>query len=254
MGDVDPSTGGEALNAAPRIRVRARQGHSVAERTDRASMLDEIIDYVELLQMQIKVVSASKLGSVGSFGPLTPNVAAEVHASLLIFTGTSNINYWNSHVCFTLFADAIYFSVCKASASLLQPGGSLFEEGQEFENNIVKFMERDMNGATEYLQSKGLYLIPVPQARDLFDSISNEGRNPGGLGSSRSPVSVDKLNTKTNTSCSRVLGMGSVGSGSDLSSKGNEAIKKGKGLVPTHESNGVDSVIISCLSKIMEKE
>ena len=48
--------------------------------------------------------------------------------------------------------------------------------------------------------------------------------------------------------------MGSVGSGSDLSSKGNEAIKKGKGLVPTHESNGVDSVIISCLSKIMEKE
>ena len=34
-------------------------------------------------------MSASKLGSVGSVGPLTPNVAAEVHASLLIFTGTS---------------------------------------------------------------------------------------------------------------------------------------------------------------------
>eukprot|EP00253_Pinus_taeda_P012415 PITA_12415 len=245
MGDVDGSTGGEALNGAPRIRVRARQGqstdpHSVAERqrcqriaqklkalhklvpnakkTDRASMLDEIIEYVELLQMQIKVVSASKLGSVGSFGPLTLNVAAE------------------------------------ASASLLQPGGSLFDEGREFENNIVKFMERDMNGATEYLQSKGLDLIPLAQARALFDSISNEGRNLGGLGSSRSQVSIDKLNTETNASCSRVLGMGSVGSGSDLSSKGNEVIKKGKGLVPTHESNGVDSVIISCLSKIMEKE
>eukprot|EP00253_Pinus_taeda_P023534 PITA_23534 len=245
MGDFDGSTGGEALNGAPRIRVRARQRqstdlHSVAERqrcqriaqnlkdlhklvpnakkTDRASMLDEIIEYVELLQTQIKVVSASKLGSVGSFGPLTLNVAAE------------------------------------ASASLLQPGGSLFDEGREFENNIVKFMERDMNGATEYLQSKGLDLIPLAQARALFDSISNEGRNLGGLGSSRSPVSIDKLNTQTNTSCSRVFGVGSVGSGSDLSSKGNEAIKKGKGLVPTHESNGVDSVIISCLSKIMEKE
>eukprot|EP00253_Pinus_taeda_P023979 PITA_23979 len=245
MGDFDGSTGGEALNGAPRIRVRARQGqstdpHSVAERqrcqriaqnlkdlhklvpnakkTDRASMLDEIIEYVELLQTQIKVVSASKLGSVDSFGPLTPNVAA------------------------------------KASASLLQPGGSLFDEGREFENNIVKFMERDMNGATEYLRSKGLDLIPLAQARALSDSISNEGRNLGGLGSSRSPVSIDKLNTQTNASCSRVIGMGSVGSGSDLSSKGNEAIKKGKGLVPTHESNGVDSVIISCLSKIMEKE
>jgi len=54
-------------------------------------------------------VSASKLGSVGSVGPLTPNVAAEVHASLLIFTGTSNINYLNGHVHFTLFADAIFF-------------------------------------------------------------------------------------------------------------------------------------------------
>ena len=53
-------------------------------------------------------MSASKLCSVGSVGPLTPNVAAEVHASLLIFTGTSNINYLNGHVHFTLLADAIF--------------------------------------------------------------------------------------------------------------------------------------------------
>lgn len=69
----------------------------------------------------------------------------------------------------------LFFLVCKASAGLLQPGGSLFNEGREFENNIVKFMERDMNGAMEYLQSKGLCLIPVAQV----PTISNEGRNPG---------------------------------------------------------------------------
>eukprot|EP00253_Pinus_taeda_P011183 PITA_11183 len=205
MGDFDGSTSRDGLNGAPRIRVSADQGqatnsHSVAERerrkriaqnlkalhelvpnankTDRASMLDEIIEYVKLLQTQIKVVSASKLGSVGSVGPLTPNVAAE------------------------------------ASAGLLQPGGSLFKEGREFENNIVKFMERDMNGATEYLQSKGLCLIPVAQVAN----ISNECGNPRGLGSAGAPDSIDRRNTETTTRCSGVLGMGSVGSGSDLRS------------------------------------
>ena len=98
----------------------------------------------------------------------------------------------------------------------------------------MKFMERDMNGATEYLQSKGLCLIPVAQVAN----ISNEGGNPRGLGSAGAPDSIDRRNTETTTSCSGVLGMRSVGSGSDLRSEGNKAIKKGKELVP----------------KIMEKE
>ena len=76
-------------------------------------------------------------------------------------------------------------------------------------------------------------MIPFAQVT----TISNEGRNPV-LGSSRAPDSIDRRNTETTTSCSGVLGMGSVGSGSDLRSEGNKAIKKGKELVP----------------KIMEKE
>ncbi|KAL5658231.1 hypothetical protein ACJX0J_031394, partial [Zea mays] len=81
------AVGGAA--APPRQRVRARRGqatdpHSIAERlrreriaermkalqelvsnankTDKASMLDEIIDYVKFLQLQVKVLSMSRLG------------------------------------------------------------------------------------------------------------------------------------------------------------------------------------------------
>ena len=106
--------------------------------TDRASTLDEIIEYVKLLHMQIKVVPkslatlnfcsdklsscsqssavlqvlrASKLDSnVGSVGPLTHTVAAEVQDWLLIFTSNRNVFcYWNSDVCFNLLADTIFF-------------------------------------------------------------------------------------------------------------------------------------------------
>lgn len=107
----------------------------------------------------------------------------------------------------------------------------------------MKYMERDMNGATEYLRSKGLCLIPVAQARALFDSISNEGQNPG-LGSSRASDSIsnESRNAETITSRSGVLGMGAAGSGSDLALKGNKAIKKGKELVPTDKSDEADSL------------
>lgn len=67
------------------------------------------------------------------------------------------------------------FSVLKASAALVQPGDPLFKEGQDFVKNILTYMQRDMRGATEYLQSKGLALIPVEQATN----ISNQARNPG---------------------------------------------------------------------------
>ncbi|KAG0472352.1 hypothetical protein HPP92_016898 [Vanilla planifolia] len=85
--------GGNSQVAPPRQRVRARRGqatdpHSIAERlrreriadrmkalqelvpnankTDKASMLDEIIDYVKFLQLQVKVLSMSRLGGAGA--------------------------------------------------------------------------------------------------------------------------------------------------------------------------------------------
>ncbi|KAL6224325.1 hypothetical protein ACLB2K_003180 [Fragaria x ananassa] len=55
----------------PRIRARRGQAtdpHSIAERTDKASMLDEIIEYVKFLQQQVKVLSARRLGATGAKG------------------------------------------------------------------------------------------------------------------------------------------------------------------------------------------
>ncbi|XP_047945362.1 transcription factor UNE12-like isoform X1 [Salvia hispanica] len=88
-------TSGPAVSAPPSIRprVRARRGqatdpHSIAERlrreriserikalqeivpsctkTDRAAMLDEILDYVKFLRLQVKVLSMSRVGVAGA--------------------------------------------------------------------------------------------------------------------------------------------------------------------------------------------
>nr|GMD64199.1 transcription factor UNE12 [Ipomoea batatas] len=96
---------------AIRPRVRARRGqatdpHSIAERvclperqlvqlrreriaeriralqdlvpsvnkTDRAVMLDEIVDYVKFLRLQVKVLSMSRLGGAGAVAPLVTDI------------------------------------------------------------------------------------------------------------------------------------------------------------------------------------
>ncbi|KAL8488575.1 hypothetical protein ACS0TY_024744 [Phlomoides rotata] len=98
------SSGGGAAGQ-PRQRVRARRGqatdpHSIAERlrreriaermkalqelvpnankTDKASMLDEIIDYVKFLQLQVKVLSMSRLGGASAVAPLVADISSEV--------------------------------------------------------------------------------------------------------------------------------------------------------------------------------
>ncbi|KAL6555152.1 hypothetical protein OROGR_006410 [Orobanche gracilis] len=90
-----------ATGVQPRQRVRARRGqatdpHSIAERLrreriaermkalqelvpnankiDKASMLDEIIDYVKFLQLQVKVLSMSRLGGAA---PVISDMASE---------------------------------------------------------------------------------------------------------------------------------------------------------------------------------
>ncbi|CAA3032803.1 transcription factor UNE12 [Olea europaea subsp. europaea] len=86
---------------AARPRVRARRGqatdpHSIAERlrreriaeriralqelvpsvnkSDRAAMLDEIVDYVKFLRLQVKVLSMSRLGGAGAVAPLVTEI------------------------------------------------------------------------------------------------------------------------------------------------------------------------------------
>ncbi|KAG2534579.1 hypothetical protein PVAP13_9NG070591 [Panicum virgatum] len=103
-----PKQGGAAVGPqppAPRPKVRARRGqatdpHSIAERlrreriaermralqelvpntnkTDRAAMLDEILDYVKFLRLQVKVLSMSRLGGAGAVAQLVADIPLSV--------------------------------------------------------------------------------------------------------------------------------------------------------------------------------
>ncbi|XP_031499829.1 transcription factor bHLH49-like [Nymphaea colorata] len=149
-------------SGAVRARVRARRGqatdpHSIAERlrrekiaermknlqelvpnsnkTDKASMLDEIIEYVKFLQLQVKVLSMSRLGAAGAVAPLITDAQSQGSSSL------------------------------RLSASLAQTAE--LPESQEsiaFEQEVVKLMESNVTSAMQYLQTKGLCLMPIALA------------------------------------------------------------------------------------------
>ncbi|WOL19381.1 transcription factor bHLH66-like [Canna indica] len=141
----------------PRQKVRARRGqatdpHSIAERlrreriaermkalqelvpnankTDKASMLDEIIDYVKFLQLQVKVLSMSRLGGAAAVAPLVADMSSENGA------GRSGANGGD------------------------RSGDSLTVT----EHQVAKLMEEDMGSAMQYLQGKGLCLMPISLA------------------------------------------------------------------------------------------
>ncbi|XP_066394293.1 bHLH transcription factor RHL1-like isoform X3 [Miscanthus floridulus] len=146
--------GGDGGAAAPpRQRVRARRGqatdpHSIAERlrreriaermkalqelvpnankTDKASMLDEIIDYVKFLQLQVKVLSMSRLGGAAAVAPLVADMSSEGRGGAAAAAGSDGLAVT--------------------------------------EQQVAKLMEEDMGTAMQYLQGKGLCLMPVSLA------------------------------------------------------------------------------------------
>nr|QDH08997.1 transcription factor bHLH66 isoform X3 [Cymbidium sinense] len=156
--------------AAPRQRVRARRGqatdpHSIAERlrreriadrmkalqemvpnankTDKASTLDEIIDYVKFLQLQVKVLSMSRLGGAAAVSPLIADVSSEGMGS------------------------------SSSSSEIISAA----------ENLVAKLMEEDMVSAMQYLQGKGLCLMPISLASAIstLTSTSAAGRAVPGI-------------------------------------------------------------------------
>nr|AKN09554.1 basic helix-loop-helix transcription factor [Salvia miltiorrhiza] len=144
-----PSAAGQ-----PRQRVRARRGqatdpHSIAERlrreriaermkalqelvpnanrTDKASMLDEIIDYVKFLRLQVKVLSTSRLGGAAAVAPLLGDASSQ--------------------------------------------GKKGEKEGMATaEQKVAKLLEEDMGSAMQYLQGKGLCLMPISLATSISSS------------------------------------------------------------------------------------
>ncbi|KAL9666343.1 hypothetical protein QQ045_000672 [Rhodiola kirilowii] len=147
-------------------RVRARRGqatdpHSIAERlrreriaermkglqelvpnankTDKASMLDEIIEYMKFLQLQVKVLSMSRLGGAGAVpSRVADNMSKEGSLRARAMTRLSS------------------------NGEVIATSG---EEGTSVnENQVAKLMEEDMGSAMQYLQSKGLCLMPISLA------------------------------------------------------------------------------------------
>lgn len=145
------SAHGNVVSAKPRARARRGQAtdpHSIAERlrrekisermknlqdlvpnsnkADKSSMLDEIIDYVKFLQLQVKVLSMSRLGAPGAVLPLLADSQTEGRSNLL---------------------------------DIADPEDSLV-----FEQEVIKLMETSITKAMQYLQNKGLCLMPIALA------------------------------------------------------------------------------------------
>ncbi|KAL6532750.1 hypothetical protein OROGR_013710 [Orobanche gracilis] len=177
------ATGGGAASQ-PKQRVRARRGqatdpHSIAERlrreriaermkslqelvpnankTDKASMLDEIIDYVKFLQLQVKVFSVSRLGSVETV------VAPSVTDTSLEGKGDNGMQ------------------TAEASSSNNDRGMTVAER------QVAKLMEDDMGSAMQYLQGKGLCLMPISLATAISTTTSHSSVLNGDVGASTSP-------------------------------------------------------------------
>ncbi|KAH6772340.1 LJRHL1-like 1 [Perilla frutescens var. frutescens] len=209
-GGAAASGGGAAGQAKQKVRARRGQAtdpHSIAERlrreriaermkslqelvpnankTDKASMLDEIIDYVKFLQLQVKVLSMSRLGGAAAVAPL-------------VAEGRSGNG------------------MQAAAAAANNKEGMAVTEQQ-----VAKLLEEDMGSAMQYLQGKGLCLMPISLATAISTATSHS-RNPltpsanGGEGGGPSSPSTSVMTVQSAT----------VGAGRKLSLKDVTAASK----------------------------
>ncbi|KAE8675814.1 Transcription factor bHLH66 [Hibiscus syriacus] len=175
------TTGGTP--AQPKQRVRARRGqatdpHSIAERlrreriaermkalqelvpnankTDKASMLDEIIDYVKFLQLQVKVLSMSRLGGAAAVAPLVADMPSE--GGDCVQTASNGGG-----------------SIQRNSNGNQTPANN--DSITVTEHQVAKLMEEDMGSAMQYLQGKGLCLMPISLA-SAISTATCHSRNP----------------------------------------------------------------------------
>ncbi|CAN1325854.1 bHLH transcription factor RHL1 [Linum perenne] len=188
-GSTGGGGGGGAAATQGKPRVRARRGqatdpHSIAERlrreriaermkslqelvpnankTDKASMLDEIIDYVKFLQLQVKVLSMSRLGGASATTPLVGDISSEANNN-----------------------------------------NSATEGMKMREEQVAKMMEEDMGSAMQYLQGKGLCLMPISLATSISTSTchtssANQPTSPNI--SAHSAAAADVVSVKDSTS------------------------------------------------------
>ncbi|XP_040999016.1 bHLH transcription factor RHL1-like [Juglans microcarpa x Juglans regia] len=225
MNQAPASGSAGSAPAQPRQRVRARRGqatdpHSIAERlrreriaermkalqelvpnankTDKASMLDEIIDYVKFLQLQVKVLSMSRLGGAAAVAPLVADMSPEGGGDCIQAGGGNGGAQRNQ--------------TASSNDTLMVT-----------EHQVAKLMEEDMGSAMQYLQGKGLCLMPISLAT-VISTATCHSRNPtnrsvlqpnGGEGPSSPSMSVLTVQSAT-------LGNGTV----DASVKDSNSVSK----------------------------
>lgn len=232
---VGTASGG--CNGTGKPRVRARRGqatdpHSIAERlrrekiaermknlqelvpnsnkTDKASMLDEIIEYVKFLQLQVKVLSMSRLGAAEAVVPLITDGQAEGSKGLSLSPSAGQAE-----------------DICQSPDQIA------------FEQEVVKLMESNVTMAMQYLQSKGLCLMPIALATAISSGKaassgtgSDEGKN--GLIGGFIPNN-NSSSSSSNTSSNSLPGIGTHHTSSD----GNVLIGKlGREGITTSSCNG----------------
>lgn len=105
--------------------------------TDRAAMLDEIVDYVKFLRLQVKVLSMSRLGAAGAVAQLVADVPLSSVQGEGI-EGGGDQQAWENWS----------------------------NDGTEQE--VAKLMEEDVGAAMQLLQSKALCIMPVSLASAIF--------------------------------------------------------------------------------------
>ncbi|XP_022553842.2 transcription factor LRL3 [Brassica napus] len=190
QGTVSTTTSPPVARQKPRVRARRGQAtdpHSIAERlrreriaermkslqelvpntnkTDKASMLDEIIEYVRFLQLQVKVLSMSRLGAAGGIRPRLNGLTSDVGGRLNALSVPSN-GVVNGNGNATGSSNGVVNGNGNAT-------GSSNESLRTTEQRVAKLMEEDMGSAMQYLQGKGLCLMPIALATAMSSSSAH---------------------------------------------------------------------------------
>jgi len=156
-----------------RPRVRARRGqatdpHSIAERlrreriaermralqdlvpscnkTDKATMLDEILDYVKFLRLQVKVLSMSRLGGAGAVAQLVTDIPLQSVEGDISENGRGQ-SAWETW------------------------------SNDDTEREVAKLMEEDVGAAMQFLQSKALCIMPISLAALIYPTHQPDPAN-----------------------------------------------------------------------------
>ncbi|KAL8100726.1 transcription factor UNE12-like isoform X2 [Apium graveolens] len=142
---TDPHSIAERLRReriAERIRALQKLVPNV-NKTDRATMLDEIVDYVKFLRLQVKVLSMSRLGGAGAVAPLVTEIPI---SSIEEEGGEDQRNQ--------------------------SPWEKWSDDGTE--QQVAKLMEENVGAAMQLLQSKALCIMPISLASVIYPTHPSE--------------------------------------------------------------------------------